>query len=756
MKRLGLLRGTAAATIALLLGTTCARAGQVHLRVEGTNLLIQVHGDADDDWFFQTSADCLTWSNAPALGPLLSGGNNAPWRAVGGHLSPRYFYRALKTAGLFDATLLRTISLTFTQANWQTMLANGRTYGTNTPCRLAMNNGATNYGVGARYKGNSSYTGLGGSGAPSKKSINLELDYVDATADLMSYKTVNLNNAYGDETILREPLYFNVMRKYTVCPQGSLAQLNINGANWGVYAFAQQENTDLIKEWFPSDHGDRWKAPNMGGGGGGGGPGGGGFSSGTSALSYLGANWTSYTNNYELKTHHSTNPWIYLIHATDVLNRTPTNQLRDKVEDVLAVDRWLWFLAIENIVTDEDSYYYKGADYEFYYEPESGRIHPVEHDGNESFTQADYTLSPIQGSTDTNRPVLCRLLGNAELRQRYLAHMRTVLEESFNPTCLTPLMNQLSTLTVAAIAADPKKGYTMTAYTNDLVVLKSFITNRYNYLMNRAELKPVPPVILAVYDPVAPPAASETPLVTARVQANGTNGLSSVWLYYRSKSYGRFTAVQMFDDGAHGDGAARDGVFGAATTNYPAGTKVRYYVEARSANSAQAASFAPARAEQDTCSYRVALTTATNTPVVINELMAANQSTLADPQGEYDDWIELHNITDQEVDLTGHYLSDEPHNPRKWQFPPGTKIAADGCLLVWADEDGKATAGLHASFKLEKSGEQILLTDTDAHDNAVLDSVTYPAQETDLSYGRSSDDADVWVVMDPTPGQPNR
>ena len=52
----------------------------------------------------------------------------------------------------------------------------------------------------------------------------------------------------------------------------------------------------------------------------------------------------------------------------------------------------------------------------------------------------------------------------------------------------------------------------------------------------------------------------------------------------------------MFDDGAHGDGLTGDGVFGAATTNYPAGAKIHYYVEARSANSAKAASFAPARA----------------------------------------------------------------------------------------------------------------------------------------------------------------
>jgi hypothetical protein len=211
----------------------------------------------------------------------------------------------------------------------------------------------------------------------------------------------------------------------------------------------------------------------------------------------------------------------------------------------------------------------------------------------------------------------------------------------------------------------------------------------------------------------------------------------------------------MFDDGNHGDGAAGDAIFGAATTNYPAGTKVRFYVEARSTNAARAASFAPARAEHETFSYRVAVTSASNSPVVINEVMASNAGAFADPQGEFDDWIELHNLSDQEVALTGHYLSDEPNNPRKWAFPAGTAIPAHGFLIVWADEDGTATPGLHASFKLSATAETVYFTDTDANLNAVLDSVTFTNQQTDLSYGRTLADPDVWAVMSATPGTAN-
>jgi hypothetical protein len=684
----------------------------------------------------------------------LSGDASAEAVSAGDSGTAQRFYRAVKTGGLYDPLVIRSISLTFTQSNWQTKLTANYTSGSNLLANLEMD-GISCPGVGVHYRGNSSYS-MGGV----KKSLAIDVDFTNATQNLMGYTSLNLNNANGDNTIMREPLYFNIMRTYTICPRASFVKLYINGAYWGLYSFVEQENNDLIKEYCPSTDGDRWRAPNMagatGGGPGGGGPGGGGgFSSGVSALTYLGTNVATYKANYALKSDESTNAWQRLIQATYVLNNTATNLLRDKVEEALAVDRWLWFLALENVFADEDSYYSKGADYCFYYEPESRRYHPVEHDGNETFLANDVQLSPVQGTGNANRPVISRLLAIPELRQRYLAHLRTVLQEFYNPTTMKSLIDQFSSLSAADIATDTKKSFTMAGYNTAISTLKNFIQQRYTFLTNHAELRPLPPIIAAVSATAPLPGPNEPAIITAEVHPNGANGIDSVWLYHRDKSYGRFASVPMFDDGAHGDGSAGDGVFGAATTNYPAGAKIHYYVEARSANSAKAAAFAPARAEQETYSYRVALTLAANTPVVINELMAANKKTLADPQGEYDDWIELRNVTDQEVDLTGRYLTDEPVNPRKWAFPDGTKLPAREYLLVWADENGSATSGLHANFKLAASGEQLFLIDTDANFNAVLDSVTFEALKNDVSYGRPATNPDTFEVMQPTPGQPN-
>jgi hypothetical protein len=119
-------------------------------------------------------------------------------------------------------------------------------------------------------------------------------------------------------------------------------------------------------------------------------------------------------------------------------------------------------------------------------------------------------------------------------------------------------------------------------------------------------------------------------------------------------------------------------------------------------------------------------------PVVINELMSHNSVTAADDYGQFDDWIELYNLSVSPVDLSGYYLSDSKKNVSKWQFPYGTVIDAKGYLIIWADKD-TTQLGLHANFNLSSGGENALLTKPN---KIVIDKVIYPAQTLELSYSR--------------------
>jgi hypothetical protein len=68
----------------------------------------------------------------------------------------------------------------------------------------------------------------------------------------------------------------------------------------------------------------------------------------------------------------------------------------------------------------------------------------------------------------------------------------------------------------------------------------------------------------------------------------------------------------------------------------------------------------------------------------INELQSANDTTLEDEDGEASDWIELYNPGLSPFDLSGCGLSDNPSNPFKWVFGPGSTLNPTGYLVVFA------------------------------------------------------------------------
>lgn len=120
--------------------------------------------------------------------------------------------------------------------------------------------------------------------------------------------------------------------------------------------------------------------------------------------------------------------------------------------------------------------------------------------------------------------------------------------------------------------------------------------------------------------------------------------------------------------------------------------------------------------------------------VFINEIMASNASIIADPDnGEYADWVELYNASNQDIDISGWFLSDNISDTTKWQLPAGTTINAFGFLLLWCDG---LNNNLHTNFKLSSIGEEIALYNSN---KTLLDSFTFNEQYTNISYGKKFD-----------------
>jgi hypothetical protein len=139
-----------------------------------------------------------------------------------------------------------------------------------------------------------------------------------------------------------------------------------------------------------------------------------------------------------------------------------------------------------------------------------------------------------------------------------------------------------------------------------------------------------------------------------------------------------------------------------------------------------------------------------NTPessIVINEVMPQNSSYVADQNGEYDDWIELHNNSSLSFDISGYYLSDKKSDLSMWKIPAGTTISGNGYLVFWIDKDS-TQAGLHTNFKLSASGEKVLFITPDF---LIIDEVEFPATPGgDESYSRNPDGTGSFIWQTPT------
>ena len=143
----------------------------------------------------------------------------------------------------------------------------------------------------------------------------------------------------------------------------------------------------------------------------------------------------------------------------------------------------------------------------------------------------------------------------------------------------------------------------------------------------------------------------------------------------------------------------------------------------------------------------------------INEWMADNSGFIRDPaDNDKEDWFELFNPTDTDVDLSSWSVTDMTTNAARFIVPSGYIVPAHGFLLVWADgepeQNSTNRADLHVNFKLEKDGEAIALY---APDGALIDMVTFGPQMNDISMGRWPDGStNVTFLTTPTPRGSNQ
>ena len=545
--------------------------------------------------------------------------------------------------------------------------------------------------VGVHFRGMSSFDHVP---ATYKRSLNVSMDFVDGNQRLYGYKTLNLLNCNGDASMMSSVLYSHIAARHLPVAKANLIKVVINGEYWGIYSNVQQFNKQFLDEHFDSSKGARWKVsgnPNADGG-----------------LRYLGDEIAPYRERFEIKSKDKEESWRALIELCRVLNETSEDRLVESLEPILNIDGLLWFLALDVALVNSDGYWTRASDYNIFRDRD-GRFHIIPHDMNEAFKDGrGRGGSPLGrrgpgGPPPGGRGQFGGGRGGFPGRGPEQGGRGGPGGGGHGDATLDPLVGLDS----------------------DRMPLRSRLLRipelRTRYLQN----------VRAIAGQLdwkrAGGLVAETRKLIADDVRRDTKKLTT-WDDFE---------IAMNDKPLEGAASLRN-FFDkrrAFLLRYPAIQSLPETDEARE------------KADE--------VSLLKGAPVVINELMASNKKSVKDSQGRFHDWIELHNRSDQKVDLSTLFLSDAARSLKKWQFPKGTTIEPGQHLIVWADGNDLQSDGLHTNFKLSKDGEAVLLCREFEGELQVWDQVRFGPQQVDVSIGRTGE-AGLVRLSKPTPGRPNQ
>jgi spore coat protein CotH len=632
----------------------------------------------------------------------------------------------------YDIETINTIEIFFSQENWDQIL--DRLFAAGEEERLVgtvLINGVQFDSVGVRYKGNSTYS-------PSyvKNPLNIKLDHIFEDQTLDGYTTLKLANCAYDASFVREVISYEIARNYMPACEANYANVYINGDLIGLYINVQSVNNFFLSNHFHCNNNPFFK----------GAYGEGGSMWPEQVWKYYGLDSTLYFSRYELRSDYG---WSQLIDFLDVFNNTP-----QMMEEVLDVDQHLWMLAFDLLTVNLDAPVNMAQNY-YLYQDSNERFNPMLWDLGLNFggfcilfehfmeiltVEEMQRLDPFLNITNPNFPIISNVLPNPTYNKMYIAHFKTIMDEHFSNGLFLNRVLEIQDLIDEDVQADPNGFFSYHDFRynvynsigsgwNLLPGLTELMDARVTFLSSHPAFQATSPIITDVsYTP-----STITPNSTVWFNAT-VDGAELVQLGFKLSFMDKFEKVQMYDDGNHNDGVAGDGIYGISViAGY---CDFYYYVYSENA---EAAAFSPVRAEYEYYTLDVI------GDLVINEFMAINDTTVADQNGEYDDWIELYNNGGNSLSLGGYFLSDEIDDLAQWAFPD-TFIAPNDYLIIWADDDEGQT-GLHTNFRLYAAGEAIYLVDPDT---AIVDEVNFRVQISDLSTGRYPNGTGEFVMMTPS------
>ena len=149
---------------------------------------------------------------------------------------------------------------------------------------------------------------------------------------------------------------------------------------------------------------------------------------------------------------------------------------------------------------------------------------------------------------------------------------------------------------------------------------------------------------------------------------------------------------------------------------------------------------------------QTAPTAAERDSICLNEIQVENIDMYVDPSWNYGPWVEVYNLSGQDYDLKGCWVSDEPDNLMKAHITESHPLKAHGYVNLWFEHHDKYCLS-QLKLKLSTTGGTFYLSDPYGQ---LLQSIAYPTPVPRTSYARREDGSDEWgTTGTPTPAASN-
>lgn len=636
--------------------------------------------------------------------------------------------------------------------------------------------------VGIRLRGNTSRDAT-------KKSYKLSFNEFAPGREFHGLEKFNLNGEHNDPSIIRAALCWSVFKDMKLpCSRTGYAELYINDVLYGLFINVEHYDDEFLDARFGNDTGNLFKCLYLGD---------------PADLTYrvdgrydlVGSGET-----YQLRTNEESNDFSDLAYFIDLLNNTSDALFPSHIEDAFCVERFIRWMAVDALVGSWDDYRYLANNYYLYHDPTSDKFEFIPYDYDNTLG-IDF-ISRDWGTRDLNdwdrhsnpRPLSTRILAVPRYRRLYNQYLADISATYFAPSEMTQRATAFISLIQSAAEAEYASvshdwGFSINDFNTALDTpssyngsppvtygILSYVNTRVSHVNEQLD-----PVIIGLNEIVLTNIADVTDEAGRHVAwlelynpSMSAVSLSGLYLSCNSSTLDEW-ALPDITISARGfillwlDGHPERGECHASFTLASEDTLYLSYNN-EIIDEITAPDLVPGQSYGryiDWGSYERIFAVPTpsnineiiNPPmpyILINEFQADNATTITNPiNSSYSDWIELVNVTNTYAQLQGLYISDDINVPLKFQVTDPVTIEPNGHALVWTDGHPEY-GGLHAGFKLSKTGENIILTASDG--TTLIDRISFGIQQADITYGRYPNasggmtNPTVFHFMEPTPG----